>query len=142
MLVFDPNPQAELNLEHGILERLRFKSNARIGAQVLHDAHIDIVEDVIRHDLLVSLETALLADRIDTRYERHPKTWRDHFKVEHPRSVHWWSKFVWNLIVPEYEKYRFTDYATFPYNSYVVPRTPSGTLGKVVYYRQVHLTEE
>jgi len=138
------NPQETVAFEKVILQRLRVMQQVRIGAQLFHDASINIFSDTPEW-LLVRLETHLLADRIDrhTWMEGHPKTWRDHWKQEHWRFVRWWSRWVWNLTRPELKQefYETIDYATYPFNSYVPP--DNKYLGKPVFYRQVNrLTEE
>ena len=142
MAVWNPSwltdPQETVAFEKVVLQRLRAMQQVRIGSQLLHDAQISIISDTPEW-LLARLETQLLAERIQktVNTSAHPKTWRDHFKQEHPRLICWWSRWIWNLTRPQLrpEFYEINDWATYPFNSYIPPENKY--LGSPVFYRQV-----
>lgn len=131
------------------LDKLRVGVVERIGAQVAHDARLTQISDVVTGDLLINLETLLLADElppnelVDTVHVTIPRfasPWQ-HFKARY--RDRWWMWFPrdFGLLGPvRYVDEPYTHSVrvevrnrwTYPRSSVVLP----DTLGRAVFHAE------
>jgi hypothetical protein len=133
----------ETQLQRIVLERLRFGAQQAISQETAHSLGVEVVANKVAQTLIVNVCGTLLAewlgDHTESASERVPAGWWDHWKADHPRLVAWWRKWAWRrLREPRMRTVTlttvWTDFATFPHSTYVVP---SSQLGPVVFHRQV-----
>jgi hypothetical protein len=151
------SPTAPVDLGGAILERLQVACSASVMPQVVNDARVDVISDMVGR-LTFRLSTYVLAERLASHTEsatdQVPATWWDHWKHDHPRALTWSLRLMWTgpgmsrprfgrrltrwlwLRPPGYQKrtltVTWTDWATFP--EATVP-LPDPLLGRPVRWR-------
>lgn len=133
-------PDAAVEFEQRILDRERVRAVTRVGSQLLHDAELKTMPDMITDSLLVRLETTVLTELVAEEVAEvdflRPASWWEALKAEHPRLYRWWRWPLRPLEVRhtiETRTVRWERRATFPHNERVFPRE----LGPVVYQERV-----
>jgi len=103
-----------------ILEKLDIACMTSVNPQLLEDATIDVVADMILDDFLVHLRTHVYAERVDEvmRDWIAPADWWQAFK---DRWFPAWAKRRWPVRF-NYEHVELKRYVTFPENTYLWPK--------------------
>jgi len=111
------------------LERLRIAAQATLSRQVLADAQFDLVR-YTGDQLIAKLESYVLAqhlaDTTETTKVWVPRSWWDHWKVDHPRLCGVLGHLPWFHPTPRYTAHRLTvtwhEYNAFPHNTIAFPK--------------------
>ena len=103
-----------------ILEKLDIACMTSVNPQLLEDATIDIVADMILDDFLIHLRTYVYAERVDEvmRDWIAPTDWWQAFK---DRWFPAWAKRRWPVRF-NYEHVELKRYVTFPENTHLWPK--------------------
>jgi hypothetical protein len=137
----DPNPDPAVELERVVLERLKIAAAASVTREVLAGAGVRVVADHLTQQLMVKLESYVLAEHLadttDTRTVQVPATALDHLKRDHPHAFAWWQRWVWLARPPRMAAITltttWTDRAAYPHARLALPPHPK--LGPVVLWR-------
>jgi hypothetical protein len=105
-----------------VCEHLRVAATQSITGQLLANADLDVVADVMAKRLTYHLTAYVLAERLgdhtETATTETPATPWDHWKACHPVWADRCSRLVWRLTPPRFVtrslSVTWTDWATFP----------------------------